>query len=120
MSSFYLLFFVECLLLKNKEKDEYSLVDALQNVLSCWAIMLKSATFAPPIQQLIAEENNRVIESFLKAVLAPPYGERPAVPAESGEEDEELDDHRHYAVILADMGVFCRSSIEPFTQFVIK
>ncbi|KAI6239690.1 ATP synthase subunit gamma, mitochondrial [Aphelenchoides fujianensis] len=103
-----------------KRKDEYSLVDALQNVLCCWSIMLKSTTFAPPIPQLIAAENNRVIESFLKAVLAPPFGERPATTAEAAEEDEELDDHRHYAVILADMGVFCRSSIEAFTQFVIK
>ncbi|KAI6222438.1 ATP synthase subunit gamma, mitochondrial [Aphelenchoides fujianensis] len=103
-----------------KEKDEYSLVDALQNVLCVWSIMLKSTTFATPIPQLIAEENNRVIESFLKAVLAPPFGERPAAATEAAEEDEELDDHRHYAVILADMGVFCRSSIEAFTQFVIK
>ncbi|KAI6224665.1 ATP synthase subunit gamma, mitochondrial [Aphelenchoides besseyi] len=107
---------------QDKENDEYGLVDALTNVFTCWTILLRSTTFAPDVQSLIAEQNNLVIESFLKAVLAPPYGERPANQIEAHEqtEDDELDDHRHYAIILTDIGVFCRSSIEAFTQFVIK
>ncbi|KAI6181096.1 ATP synthase subunit gamma, mitochondrial [Aphelenchoides besseyi] len=107
---------------QDKENDEYGLVDALTNVLTCWSILLRSTTFAPDVQSLIAEQNNLVIESFLKAVLAPPYGERPANQMETHEqnEDDELDDYRHYAIILTDIGVFCRSSIEAFTQFVIK
>ncbi|KAI6239694.1 hypothetical protein M3Y99_00562200 [Aphelenchoides fujianensis] len=105
---------------QNKRSDDFGLMNAYANVLGGWMTLLNYNNFLSPIPQLIAEENNRVIESFLKAVLAPPFGERPATAAEAAEEDEELDDHRHYAVILADMGVFCRSSIEAFTQFVIK
>ena len=74
------------------------------------------------LERLVVQENNRVIEAFLKAVLAPPYGERAV--NERGDHDEndddELDDYRFYGIILNDMGVFCRASIEAFTEFVTK
>lgn len=98
------------------------LVEAYTHVLTCWASLMRSApTFPKEIQEVINSENNQVIESFLRAILAPPFGSRVSVEQDPAEdEDDELDDTQYYSVILNNIGCFCRLSITSFTSFIIK
>lgn len=83
--------------------------------------MRSCPTFPQAIQDLILEQNSLIIESFVKAVLAPPFGQRTAVPNDdSCEDNEELEDYRLYGVIIGDIGVYCRASIDPFIKFIMN
>jgi hypothetical protein len=78
-------------------------------------------TFSQAIYDLVMEQNSLVIESFVKTVLAPPFGQRTAVSADDAhDENDELEDHKVYGVIITDIGVYCRANIEPFVKFVMN
>lgn len=83
--------------------------------------MRSCPTFSQPIHDLVMEQNSLIIESFVKTVLAPPFGQRTNVSTDdSCEDNEELEDHRLYGIIITDIGVFCRANIDPFVKFIIN
>ncbi|CAD5218799.1 unnamed protein product [Bursaphelenchus okinawaensis] len=106
-----------------EKKDEESvLVESYAHCLTCWGILLRSSpTFPTEAQKLIEKENENVIESFLKAVLAPPFGSRGITEDEErGDEmeDDDMDDTQFYSPILGNVGAFCRLSIDKFAEFI--
>ncbi|CAD5226707.1 unnamed protein product [Bursaphelenchus xylophilus] len=105
-----------------QKDDESVLVEAYTHCLTCWGILLRSCpTFPKASHDLIEAENSKVIESFLKAILAPPFGSRSISDDDAADmEDEELDDTQYYSIILNNVGVFCRLSIDSFSEFVIR
>jgi hypothetical protein len=107
---------------QNKEDDELGLIDSLSNVYYAWSVILRSyPTFPKPFHDIVIEQNSMVIESFVKAVLAPPFGQRTHVSTdESYEDNEDLEDHRLYGTIITDIGVYCRVNIDPFVKFIIN
>ena len=113
--------------LQDKDNDEFGLVEALANVLTVWPILTRYLLNHQKLERIVVQENNRVIEAFLKAVLAPPYGER-AHSVISGlfdasdptSERDSQDTRLHYGEILGQLGNSCRLSGEEFSTFMMR
>uniref|UniRef100_A0A915PD20 Exportin-4 n=1 Tax=Meloidogyne floridensis TaxID=298350 RepID=A0A915PD20_9BILA len=104
-------------------KNDQTYSSALGNLFQVWRPLLRSAhIFKENISVLIESHNVAIIETFIKSVLSPPFGnrEKPTSGEIYDENEDEEDDRIVFMDILCDIGFFCLYSIDYFVDFVTR